>query len=115
MAVLFFPKAQALRFVCTGEIDTEFLTGVSILVRGGATSYRGASPTLRVVFLCRFSKMLFSGCLTACCRTGSSSTSAPVVSQASLDNADSGKETVREDAVEAVEFFEELMGDISIF
>lgn len=51
MAVLFFPSPQPLRFVCTGMIGMEVLVSVSFLTRGGATSYRGASPTLRVVFL----------------------------------------------------------------
>ena len=57
MAVLFLPNAQRLLFIGTGVIGTKVLADTFALPRGGATSYRGASPTLRVVFLWMFSKM----------------------------------------------------------
>ena len=110
MAVPFLPKPHAFRFGCTGVN----LAALSALGRGGATSYKGASPTLRVVFLCMCSNMLWSECLTACWRWGSSSGSERAVSRGDTHERNINRVTVREEEeVEAVEFPDELMGEIS--
>lgn len=91
-------------------------TECSTFGRGGATSYIGASPTFRLVFLWMCSKMLLSGCLTACWRGGSSSTSRYTIS-IECGHADQYHQEgdLREDEdSEAVELPEEWLGEISV-